>query len=623
MQRGYMLVVVLTCAMVCGPTASADAVSEADFLDMAVTLPSPASVHLDPAGRLGARVYGNIKFLSYVHDRFGETMLQSFVEGYVPEGSVMLFNPTDTHLHWDGEYAGKWLDAACMAAVNAGDPELWAKIDTFAASMRRDQQPDGYAMGYRSPTTASDSEWTWDGLEDVWEWDRRELWDVWNHWYVLTGQLSHYEYRGDRASLDAAASVGDWLVKTFGPIENENAGFYRSAHRGGCNLDVIDQLARLYRHTGNENLREFAQQAIRHYPFVQEMRASGTVKLVHVYVISAYLGGIAEWAQLTGDRDTLAWVERTWDLMADYHQYPTGSLGLNEHLQAGGPSDEPDAHHQETCATVEWLILTERLYAITGRAKYIDALERTCYNALLAAQSADCMKWMYYTPLRYTKKWFSGPTNCCYWSGPRGIVRLPQLVYAVKDNAIHVNFFETSEANLATSGGDVHVAQDSGFPATGRSRISLKTPPGWKGTLRVRVPGWTTEFKALLNGKPAFNAGGASEYRDIALAGSTEHEVEIRFDMPVVRDEIADGYAVRRGPEVLAIDSRDGAEIDLDAVKLMDKVVLEPIDSVDNRRRYRANVLYKDMDKPQGVVFTPYADAGNEGARFRTVFPSG
>jgi hypothetical protein len=92
--------------------------------------------------------------------------------------------------------------------------------------------------------------------------------------------------------------------------------------------------------------------------------------------------------------------------------------------------------------------------------------------------------------------------------------------------------------------------------------------------------------------------------------------------MPVVRDEIAGGYTVRRGPEVLAIDARDGSEIDLDAVKLLDKVVLEPADSDGERRRYRANVSYKDMQKPQSLVFTPYADAGGiEEARFRTVFP--
>ena len=135
------------------------------------------------------------------------------------------------------------------------------------------------------------------------------------------------------------------------------------------------------------------------------------------------------------------------------------------------------------------------------------------------------------------------------------------------------------------------------------------------------LPGWTTEFRALLNGKPAFTAGGTSGYRDIDLAASTEHEVEIKFDMPVVLDEIAGGYVVRRGPEVLAIDARDGSGIDLEAVKLPDQVMLEPTDSDGARRRYRAKVVHKDMLEPQAVVFTPYADAGNEGARFRTAFP--
>ncbi len=146
-------------------------------------------------------------------------------------------------------------------------------------------------------------------------------------------------------------------------------------------------------------------------------------------------------------------------------------------------------------------------------------------------------------------------------------------------------------------------------------------PYGNSSNGSVRVPGWTTKFMALLNGRPAFEANGASGYRDIELAESTEYEVEIQFDMPIVLDEIAGSYTVRRGPEVLAIDVRDGTEIDLDAVKLPKQVVLEPADSDGARRRYRAKVLYKDMQEPQSLIFTPYADAGNEEARFRTAFP--
>lgn len=606
----------------CGAAGAGDS-SSAHSLESAhaVTLPSPGSVRLDPAGRLGARVHANVRFLSYVHDRFAETMLEPFVDGYVPKGNMPLFNPGDTNLHWDGEYAGKWLDAAVRAAVYASDPVLLAKADAFAAAMRRDQQPDGYAMGIRAHSVPED--WTWQSSPH-WEWNRRELWDVWNHWYVLTGQLTHYEYRGDRASLQAATGVGAWLTNTFGPIRDENAAFYCSAHRGGCNLDVIDQLARLYRHTGNDALREFALQAIEHYPFVREMRSTGRVKLVHVYVISAYLGGIVEWAGVTGDRDALTWVERIWERMAEDHRYPTGSLGLNEHLTKKAPNDAPDEKHQETCATVEWILLTERLYKATGHAKYIDALERVCYNALLAAQSTDGMKWTYYTPLRYTKKWFQGPTNCCYWSGPRGIARIPEMVYSVDEQGLRIDLFEQSKAKLKVKGKEVSIEQTTEYPAVGNTVIKIGLSQPLKFTMKLRTPTWAT-VKVTINGRISKWKGKPGTYLDIERKWADKDQVEMSFEMPAYLRPLGEhgeyGVAVARGPEVMSIDSRDNDELDLDSVRIPESVSLTPIELKGNRRCYSANVLING--KLTEVVFTPYADAGNDKARFRTVFPIG
>ncbi len=265
-------------------------------------------------------------------------------------------------------------------------------------------------------------------------------------------------------------------------------------------------------------------------------------------------------------------------------------------------------------------------------------LTRPSYNALLAAQSADGMKWCYWTPLRYSKHWFHGPTRCCFWSGPRGIARLPQLIYATKGNVIYVNFFETSNATLATSGGEVHVTQDSEFPEIGRSRVTMETPSGWKGTLRIRVPRWTTEFQVHLNGEPAPESTVTSGYCDIYLPELTKHQVEIRFDIPFVLEEFAGGgYVVRRGPEVLAVDVRDnidtwlGAQDDL--ISIPEEIAPQhidsdrryqwagPTDSDGSRRRYRADLEDKRTSEPRSLIFTPYADAGNEGAAFRTVFP--
>ncbi len=585
------------------------------FEDSAVTLPSPASVHLDPEGRFNSRFQGNIKYVCHLHEIYGEWMLEAFATRRYSPGKLL-------ERVWDGEYAGKWLDAATRIAVNTDNDAQLAMVDAFAASLRRHQQPDGY-MGVKLPTDRELNHW-------------EKAWDVWNQWYALTGLLTHYELRGQRDSLEAASRIGEWIVATFGPIKDKNSSFFEGEVNGFTKVAVIKQLARLYRHTGNEDLIDFVEQVIQNYPPIQQMLSSGEPYLVHPYMLGAVLGGVAEFAQVTRDYEMLAKVEQIWDGLLNDHLFPTGSLGDREDLSDRPLKDTPDGQLQETCATVEWILFTQELYSITGRAKYAEGLERTCYNALLAAQSADGMKWCYWTPLRYSKDWFHGPTRCCFYNGPRGIARLPQLIYATKGNTIYVNFFETSNAVLETNGGQVHVTQASEFPETGKSTVTLKTPSGWKGTLRIRKPSWTTEFQIKLNGKLVPNVSDVKGYCGVNLQNSREHQIKLQFDIPLVLEQLSGAnYVIRRGPEVLSIDVRDNIDTWLGADNLITipgKIALLPIDSLrqyqwmgptdtSSRRRYRVKLNDARTTELRSFILTPYADAGNEGAAFHTVFP--
>lgn len=634
MRRECFLIQLLALALVCscatvgepnsepaakpGTQQTAEPAEAFSFEDAAITLPSPGSVQLDPEGRLGKRFQGNINYVRYQYDHYGEFMLEAFATRHYSPGKLL-------ERVWDGEYAGKWLDAATRTAVNTGDEAQLRMVDAFAASLRQHQQPDGY-MGVKLPTDRELNEWEKD-------------WDLWCQFYALIGFLTHYELRGERDSLEAASGVGEWIVKNYGPIEDKNCRFFQGRITGGfTRVVVIGQLVRLYRHTGNEELVEFVRGVIQHYRPIQQMLSSGEPFLVHPYMLNAILGGVVEFAQVTRDYEMLAKVEQVWDGLVRDHLFPTGSLGEREDLKEGPLKDVPDGQLQETCATTEWIFFTQSLYAITGRAKYAEALELTCYNALLAAQSADGMKWCYWTPLRYSKRFLYGPTRCCFWSGPRGIARLPQLIYATKGNAVYVNFFETSNAALATNGGEVHVTQDSEFPETGKSTVTLKTPSSWKGTLHIRVPSWATDFQTKLNGSLVPNSSDVKGYFGVNLQNSREHQIEIQFDIPLVLEKLeGNNYVMRRGPEVLSIDARDnidtwlGAQDDL--ISIPEGIALQPVDpsrryqwagptdTRGTRRRYLVNLNDKRTSEPRGLILTPYADAGNEGAAFRTVFP--
>jgi len=586
------------------------------YKDAAVALPSPASVHLDKGGRFYKRFHGNVKYVIYQHDYYGREMLRAYSVRHYSPGKLL-------ELVWDREYGGKWLDSATRTAVNTGNKELLAMVDNFADSLRQLQQPDGY-MGIELPN---------DRVLNGWEKD----WDIWNQFYAILGLLTHYELRNDQASLDAAFRAGIWIIKTYGPVRDKNSPFLRGEAVGGfTKVVVIGQLVRLYQHTGDIGFLEFVRQVIDNYPPVKQMLSSSEPSLVHPYMLSAVLGGIVKFAEAAGDYKILAKVERIWEGLVSTHLFPTGSLGESEDLDDEPIEDVPDGQLQETCATTEWIFLTQDLYEATGRARYAEALELTVYNALLAAQSADGMKWCYWTPLRYSKHWFHGPTRCCFWSGPRGISRLPQLIYALKGDTVYINFFETSHAFLNTDSGEVSIIQNSQYPGTGESSVILKTQPDWKGMIQIRIPSWAKNFKIKLNGRPVPGNKSRTGYFEVDLHGSKDYQIEINFDIPFWLEKFAGGGCVmRRGPEIMSVDVRDNIDTWLgqdDLISIPEGVALLPIDpkhryqwagpvnSSVHRRKYCVRLDDKRTSEPRNVILTPYADAGNEGAAFRTVF---
>ena len=380
----------------------------------------------------------------------------------------------------------------------------------------------------------------------------------------MTGLLTSFETSQDKASLDAAVRCGEWLINQFGMVSAADHPFFSSTMEGGSNVVVLDQLARLYRFTGERKFLEFANAVVAHYPPIERMRRTYQAPFWHAYNLAGYLGGVVELALASNSRAELIWVEKVWEDITSRHLYPTGSLSFSEHLSETAPNDtpvengEPSRHHQETCATVEWLLFNALLYQATGRVRYMERMEQTIYNALLAAQSLDGLQWMYFTPLRYEKRWFTGPTSCCYWSGPRGIARLPGWVYAIDNEGLRVNLYESGEATLQLDDNAVAIKQISLYPDLGKVIVEVKPAAPVSFTLRLRIPPGVSEVQFKLNGQPVLPDSAEDGYFGFRRIWSQGDSIEMEFDIPVtVRDFLGPHYGIIvRGPEVWLLTNR-------------------------------------------------------------------
>lgn len=566
--------------------------------------PKPDQVHLN--GYLSSRVRRNHEYIIRIYDQRHEWMLEPFRY----RGQELIIEPLRHHTmesKWAGEYAGKWLDAASLVAVNSQDEILINHTKEFAKEIMITQEADGYL-----------------GIEKTCE--RGIGWDVWNLWNALIGLLTHYEVFQEASCLRAAKNCGDWIINHFGMILDSENPFFRDAHDNVCNGPIIDQFVRLYCFTQQKKYLDFASSVIDHYPHIDTMRITQRAPLIHVYHLFGFLGGLVELVILEKGKEELQWIEKVWDDLFIRHLYPTGSLGYREALRESAPNDtpvengQPEKHHQETCATVEWLFLNARLYEATGKMRYVEAMEHTIYNALLAAQSADGLKWMYYTPLRYEKLWFSGPTSCCYWSGPRAIARLPEWVYTLDDNGFRVNLYESSEGNLHLIGGVVNIIQTSLYPETGKILFQLQPEIPFAFTIRFRIPNKSSDIMVSVNDQIIPTKPEVGGYFEINRKWSLGDQIQLAFNIPVyVKHFLSDQYGVLfRGPEALVVDQQDNTSLDLDQITLPEDMVIESIDPDNNRRRYKGEVSIED--RLRDVIFTPYACCG-EHSRFRTAFP--
>jgi DUF1680 family protein len=563
------------------------------------------------SGRLSARYQGNLRYLAHIYETREGWMLEPFQH----RGKDWVLEPLRNkkgELAWAGEYAGKWLDAAALSASDVGDEQLSQAAARFASELIAVQESDGY-LGIELPARrGQDSHWDW---------------DVWNVKYAMAGLLTYFETSQDAASLRAAVRCGEWLINRFGMVSAADHPFFRSTMEGGSNVIVLDQFARLYRFSGEQKFLEFASSVVTHYPPLETMRSTCQAPIWHAYNLAAYLGGVVELAIASNNRTELIWLEKVWEDITSWHLYPTGSIGFSEHLSETAPNDtpvengEPTRHHQETCATVEWLLFNALLYQATGRVRYMERMEQTIYNSLLAAQSLDGLQWMYFTPLRYEKRWFTGPTSCCYWSGPRGIARLPGWVYALDNEALRVNLYESGEATLQLEDNAVDIKQYSNYPDFGKVILEIRPAVPLDFTLRLRIPPGAREIVCQLNGKPVLPDSVTDGYYGFRRIWSQDDWISMEFDILVTVPDFMHAHygTVLRGPEVLAVDQQDNPGLDLDRITLPEQISLRSIDPVNGRRRYQGEVPVNSRSRT--VVFTPYADCGNDGSRFRVAFP--
>ncbi len=398
--------------------------------------------------------------------------------------------------------------------------------------------------------------------------------EAWVPWYtmhkILTGLNASFKYYGSEIALEIANALGIWIAKrTEGWTEDKHKKVL-SIEYGGMNdcLYELYEINRNLKDKGNSLYsKEYERFADAAHAFDEtelfERILSGKADLlnnVHANTtIPKFIGALARYEAFNSEKKYLEYAESFWDLVVNKHTYVTGGNSENEHFGQDNVLDAERTNvNNETCNTYNMLKLSRRLFAVTGKKKYLDYSARTLINAIMASQNHETGFTTYFQPMAtgYHKVFntLDGNFWCCTGTGYENFTKLQRGIFYKGDEKLLISLYIASEY----VSDDYVVTMDCDFTKSDKVNIRIKPAAGKviADDFWLRIPTWSRAIPSVrLNGKEKElkqNEGFLIVSKE-DIAGGAELEMCIPFG--ITCENLPDGkntYAFLYGPYVLS-----------------------------------------------------------------------
>ncbi|MHB1456816.1 MAG: glycoside hydrolase family 127 protein [Armatimonadota bacterium] len=469
---------------------------------------------------------------------------------------------------WADSDVYKALETASYALATHPDPALDHRIDGIIAKISAAQQDDGYINTCFQVQLVGER-WTDLALKH----------EMYTAGHMFEAAVAHFQATGKRTFLDVAIRMADHIDSVFGDAPGKRIGY--------CGHPEIElALIKLWHVTGEKRYFDLAS-------FFVEQRGQGLLKvppptpLDSVYFLddmpirehktikghavrALYLfSSVADIAMETGDRGLIDMLETVWRNTVELRMYVTGGVGPGGGIEGFTHDyDLPNLNaYQETCASVGMAMWNQRMGILHGDAKYIDIMEKSLYNGVLAGISLDGMKFYYSNPLSSAgdferSEWFG--CACCPPNVARTISMIGGYIYAAGDDSILVNLYIGNKAQIKVGSNSVNISMKTDYPWNGKVKIKIDPKQPATFALKLRIPSWCTKASADVNGegivKPAIDKG----YMVINREWQPGDVVDLNLPMDVMQMEAhpravedLNRLALQRGPLVYCIEGCD------------------------------------------------------------------
>lgn len=589
---------------------------------------------------LAAQTVESIRIGGYIGERIN-TCIEQRVKTQDVEALVEPFRHREETSLWQSEFFGKWALGAIASYQYTHDEALLELIDNGMKQFIQTQTPDGYIGNYKPEA-------------------QLQGWDIWGRKYSSLALLAYYRLTGNKQALETARRLMDHLIAQLKEHNQEIArtGFYR----GMPSCSILEPVVYLYRATQDKKYLEFAKS------IVTSLEQEGCSQL-----ISKALEGVPVSARSPFPKQWWSYEngQKAYEMMSCYvglvelgkelndplykevalltaadireHEINIAGSGAAFECWYGGRQrqTQPTYHLMETCVTFTYMQFCERLWEVTGDARYAEEFERTMYNALMASMKDDGSQISKYSPLegwRHPGEEQCGMhINCCNANAPRGFALIPSMACHATEEQIYINLYLPMTATVTLAHGkEISLQTETDYPVNGKVNINVRTRKPQQFTLALRMPATADSIMAFVNGEQQeiLHRGG---YLYLNRLWKSDDRIELVFDMPTRIIRQNNMQAVVRGPLVFARDSRfnDGdvdecAVIQCDANGIVQATLTEQTDS--SFAWLTLNVpmiLGSDLENAtnkavKNIRFCDFASAGNDwqhSSRYRVWIP--
>lgn len=448
-----------------------------------------------------------------------------------------------------GHFVGHYLSACALMYASTGDAAVKTKADDLVAGIAACQDAlnkDGYVSAFP------------DELFD--RLDRRAK--VWAPFYtlhkIMAGLLEMYVLTGNRQALEVDLKIAGWVDRWTAARPEAHMQDILNTEFGGMN-ELLYNLASV---TADDRWARTGDRFTKKIFFTPLALRQDKLKGLHANTHMPQVIGAARRYELSSDPRFGDVSEFFWETIAASRTYTTGGSGNTESWLTNANhvalEMKASSHHQECCCAYNMMKLTRHLYAWSANSRFIDYYERNLFNHRIGTIQPDTGLTTYFLSMS-PGAWKTLCTEdetfwCCTGTALEDFSKLQNTIYYHDDDGLYVNLFAASVLHWKEK--QVRLRQETTFPESHKTMLTVETTPAGEWALHLRIPSWTTADNAVkLNGRKLEVSGTPGSYLTLRRSWKAGDKVELVLPMRLTAEPLADDPAQQAflfGPIVLA-----------------------------------------------------------------------